>query len=187
MNRFFILLFLLLSLTCRGQTKKEDKSKITVDTSKIAIIPYAPTSEGQKWLFKNSTPAKLNFSELNKAEEIFMKFIRNHNAENEKSFKEFRAKHPDGIIKTKDYVLDFSDGKITDGFIYDSIFVRQYIPVRNKNGEKEIWINCLCNTHNYKWKKELIRLYSPPYNCYFELKINLNTGTYYDFVMVTDE
>ena len=64
-------------------------------------------------------------------------------------------------------------------------YKRQYIPVINKLGEKEVWVNCLCNQSNEIWKKEIIQVLDGG-SCYFNLKINLSKNRYYDFVINGD-
>ncbi|GAB5523049.1 MAG: hypothetical protein Roseis2KO_09210 [Roseivirga sp.] len=56
---------------------------------------------------------------------------------------------------------------------------RQYVPVINKNGEKEVWINFFCSVRDDKWKGEIIAVFDGG-NCFFNLKINLTEMTYYD-------
>lgn len=57
---------------------------------------------------------------------------------------------------------------------------KQLIAVTNKTGEKEVWVNCFCNTwDNDRWKTEMM-LVADGGNCYFNFKINLTTKKYYD-------
>jgi hypothetical protein len=57
---------------------------------------------------------------------------------------------------------------------------RQLVAVTNKNGEKEVWVNCFCNilSHN-GWKTEIMFV-SDGGNCYFNFKINLTSKKYYN-------
>ena len=60
-------------------------------------------------------------------------------------------------------------------------YKRQYIAVINKKGEKEVWVNCFCNTGGKNWKKEIIHTDEDDGGkCFFNLKINLTTKKYYD-------
>ena len=54
-------------------------------------------------------------------------------------------------------------------------YFRQYVSVFNKNNEKEVWINFLCKTQDSKWKDERV-IVKDGGNCYFNVKLNLNTG-----------
>ena len=60
---------------------------------------------------------------------------------------------------------------------------KQLIVVTNKKGEKEVWVNCFCDTWNSnKWKTDIL-VVEDGGNCYFHFKINLKTKKYFDFVI----
>ena len=61
-------------------------------------------------------------------------------------------------------------------------YKRQYVPVINNLGEKEVWVNCLCTQNNENWKKEII-VVKDGGSCYFNLKINLTKSKYYDLII----
>ncbi|OQP47724.1 hypothetical protein [Niastella populi] len=57
---------------------------------------------------------------------------------------------------------------------------KQLIVVTNKNGQKEVWVNCFCYTWGSdKWKTEILGV-DDGGNCYFNFKINLATRKFYD-------
>ena len=56
-------------------------------------------------------------------------------------------------------------------------YIRQYIPVLNDKGEREVYVNCFCSTGDDKWKTEIVGA-SDGGNCYFHVKINLTAKTY---------
>jgi hypothetical protein len=58
-------------------------------------------------------------------------------------------------------------------------YKRQYIAVINKNGEKEVWVNCFCQ-YDETWTRNVVVVLDGG-NCYFNLKINLSKNKYYDF------
>lgn len=64
-------------------------------------------------------------------------------------------------------------------------YKRQYVAVLNSKGEKEVWVNCFCRAENQDWKKNLIFVEDGG-NCYFNLKINLTTGQYYELMVNGD-
>jgi hypothetical protein len=52
--------------------------------------------------------------------------------------------------------------------------------VTNKKGEKEVWVNCFCDTWNSnRWKTEILFVEDGG-NCYFNFRINLATKKYHD-------
>jgi hypothetical protein len=61
-------------------------------------------------------------------------------------------------------------------------YKRQYVIVINKKGEKEVWINFLCDVENINWKEDLVDV-SDGGSCYFNLKINLATKSCYNFIV----
>jgi hypothetical protein len=63
-----------------------------------------------------------------------------------------------------------------------SDYRKQLITVTNKNGEKEVWVNCFCSTDNTDWKSKLVSV-ADGATCYFNFKINLTTKVYYDFIV----
>lgn len=165
----FILIFF---STVYGQTGMKVKEKsiqnvYTVDTSLIAILPF---NTAQDWVFKDSKPTDLTNDDLLKIEIILNKCINDYNPSQEKQFKEINDKHPEYKLSKKNFIIDLTRYK------------RQYIAVLNSKGEKEIWINCFCDTMNKKWKENLVFVLDGG-NCYFNLKINLTTGLYFDLMV----
>lgn len=69
---------------------------------------------------------------------------------------------------------------------------RQYICFLNEKGEKIVYINSMCklsinyNKNNepvpFDWKNEIIQI-ADGGNCYWNIKINLNTENYYDLII----
>ena len=78
--------------------------------------------------------------------------------------------------------------KIAQAYIYQnkinlldwSAYKRQYIPVINDKGEKEVWVNCLCQTIDSDWKKRAIIVMDGG-NCFFNFTISLTTKNITDF------
>lgn len=140
---------------------------IRIDTSSIAIIQFDTTHH---WLFDNAKPTDLNQTDLKEIERILIACISNYNPEQKKQFEEFSTEYPNLYFQLTDFIIELEEYK------------RQYVPVINKNGEKEIWINCFCNTWDMNWRKELI-IVDDGGNCYFRLKINLTKNEYYDFMV----
>ncbi|HMT10961.1 MAG TPA: hypothetical protein PKA39_04995 [Ignavibacteria bacterium] len=62
---------------------------------------------------------------------------------------------------------------------------RQFAGAVLENGDKVIWINCFCYAYiDYmrNWKESFI-LVDDGGNCFFNVKVNLNTGQYYDLMV----
>lgn len=81
------------------------------------------------------------------------------------------------LIKTRVTIYNKGYGKINKPIK----FYKQFVAVINKNGEKEVWVNCCCEVMTY-WKKKIqTTLDGGP--CYFNLKINMDKNIVYDFTV----
>ena len=59
-------------------------------------------------------------------------------------------------------------------------YKRQYVPVLNEKGEKEVWINFFCNDFDDdNWKTATFNVRDGG-NCFYSLKVNLATKEVYD-------
>jgi len=55
-------------------------------------------------------------------------------------------------------------------------YKRQYVPFYTREGEKVVWVNCLCDVFGVKrWRKSVVQV-NDGGNCYFNLLINLSRG-----------
>jgi hypothetical protein len=172
MKQLTLLTFVLtIYLTSFGQNNIEnntnEQKKHIVDTSVFVIIPFDTT---KYWVFKDSKPTELTNVDLQKIETILNKFISEYNPNQENKFKEIKDKHPEYNLNKKNFTIDLTRYK------------RQYVAGLNSKGQKEVWINCFCDTWSLNWKKELIMVKDGG-NCFFNLKINLTTDQYYDLIV----
>jgi len=175
MTRKLIILIctLTICLNSCGQTntsteyKKREQSSNPIDTSIIAILPFDTT---RNWVFKGNKPTNFTGDDLNKIEDVLRKCINDYNLDQERQFNEINKKHPEYKLDKENFVIDLARYK------------RQYIATINSKGEKEIWVNCFCNTHDKNWKRQRIVVRDGG-NCYFNLKINLATEQYYEFMV----
>jgi len=167
---------LTICLTSCGQTKTKTQSKEwqkndnTFDSSIVAILPF---DTNEYWVFKVSKPMDLTSDDLQKIETILNKCINDYNPKQERQFKEINDKHPAYKLDKKDFTIDLTRYK------------RQYVAVINSKGEKEVWVNCFCGAGSQDWKKNLISVLDGG-NCYFNLKVNLTTGQYYELMVNGD-
>jgi hypothetical protein len=172
-----ILTFILtICLTSWGQTNTESKKQemlnntIQIDTSVITILPLDTT---RHWVFKTGNPTELTTEDLWKIESILKKCVDEYNPEQERQFKEINDKHPEYKLDKKNFVIDLTRYK------------RQYMATINSKGEKEIWINCFCGQWDKRSRTSPV-IVDDGGNCYFNLKINLTTGQYYELMVNGD-
>lgn len=163
------ILIAIICLTTLAQTNKNiwdfqmDNPNLNIDTSKIAILPF---DTSQNWIFVKALPADLTSDDLVEIETLFTNCIDEYNVEKEKEYLKMKEKQPRSKLSKDFYVIDTKRHK------------RQYIAVINEKGEKEVWINCFCNSWDRNWKKEIIGVEDGG-NCFFNLKINLTSKKYY--------
>ena len=167
-----ILIFIILiSITSCNGTKNGTENKSIENTqsefnlaeSEFIILPY---KNDWSWIFNNVKPTELTQTELIEIENILEKAI-NENNENQRTELEIHNKNfPKDKWKETGFELTLKGKK------------RQYIPVINEKGEKEVWINFFCDDWgNDYWKSDILIVHDGG-NCYFNLKVNLTTESY---------
>lgn len=172
-----LLLSLILVLSCNRDKEANESERIEKNTSEFnltksdfVILTY---QANWHWTFKNVKPAKLSQLELIEIEHILKIAIKDHNEIQKKVVIE-QNKYPNSVPLTKTgYELKLEGYK------------RQYVPIINKKGQKEVWINFFCNDMedgafgDEKWRTALV-LVEDGGNCFYHIKINLNTKKYYE-------
>jgi hypothetical protein len=132
-----------------------------------------PFNTSNNLAFKENKQTDLSKDDFQKIELILTKCIDEYNLNQEKQFIEINNKYPEYKSKKKNFIIDLKQYK------------RQYVATINSKGEKEIWVNCFCNTCNKNWKTNLLIVHDGG-NCYFNLKINLAKKTYYELTINGD-
>jgi hypothetical protein len=153
---YLILLILLMSCGQNKSSKQAltiDSTKISaayLDTGKIAILPI---DTSYSFLFKDAAETNLTNTEIDETDRILNQCINENN------------KNPD---KNSGEHINLSEYK------------RQYIPFKNKKGEKLVWVNCFCNDEipdfDY-WKKQIVFVKDGG-SCFFNVTINLTTQSF---------
>lgn len=119
------LLFFLFSCgqTANNQKNTSIASAYTLDTSKYAILKFDTTDT---WLFKNAEAANLTQNEIEELEIILKQCIDAYNPGQKLQFDTISKAHPDYKLKVDNFIIDLSRYK------------RQYFPVINSSGQKEV-------------------------------------------------
>ncbi|MFM2038730.1 MAG: hypothetical protein RL432_1669 [Bacteroidota bacterium] len=147
---------------------KIDSNK--TDSSNIAILNNDSISYK---IFKEGSTTELSQKNLIEIDSILSECIYVHNKKQEIIYNEKKSKNPDFPIKKKNFIIELKN------------YQRQFVAVKNVRGEKEVWVNCFCSTFDDGWKYD-IYMVSDGGNCFFELKINIDTKKYYDFMVNGD-
>jgi len=135
--------------------KNTAKSKYPqIDNSKTAIIPFDKTSS---YPFDSSfNRTKLTQHDLRSIDSLLIVCLTDYN-------NSIDAEHKHFSIDLKKYN-----------------YRKQIIAVTNRQGQKEVWVNCFCSTGgNNRWKTEIMNIMDGG-TCYFNFKINLATKKIYD-------
>jgi hypothetical protein len=146
-------------ISCTSNPKKGPlSSQLSYDTTKIAIIPFVnKTLYGE--LNNSNTPFTLTQEDISELENIFLQSV---------------TKFDSSIVGTGKQASYIDLNK------WD--YKRQYICYKNKKGEKIVYVNCFCTADNLDWHKYMVSI-DDGGRCFFALKINLSTKTYFDFIV----
>jgi hypothetical protein len=130
------------------------RRKLEFDTSKTTIIPFV---QEQHYPFdKSYKSATLTQEDIDDIDSLVIACVGEYNNSFDKDHKQ----------------------KIIDLIKYS--YRKQLIVATNRKGEKEVWVNCFCDTWGSdRWKTEIM-IVDDGGNCYFNFKINLKTKKYYD-------
>jgi hypothetical protein len=134
------------------------------DSNKIAIFKYKENSE---WPFKSAKPYELRDSDFRIIEDVLKKSMYVWNIEQANVYKLKCDSFPNQHFYLSNFNINLNN------------YNRQYIAVINSKGEKEVWINCICNTDKNDWKKEIV-LVDDGGNCYWQIIINITKKVSYD-------
>jgi hypothetical protein len=140
-----------------GQSQSATLPKLKYDTATIAIIPFDVKNFFGE-LDKTNTPSTLTQEDIAQIEIIFQQSVTEHDS----SLKGDAKKH-------------FS--------IWDqTLYKRQYVCYLNKQGEKIVYVDCFCSSMDVDWHKQMM-IVDDGGRCFFNLKINLSTKKYFDFMV----
>jgi hypothetical protein len=154
-----------LNTNIKTQRKLSQRIENKIDTTKIVVISF--NKKKYDWIFPTGKKTKLTAKDFILIENILKKCIEEYNPKKEKQFEEIKEKHKDYKLEKENFIIDLERYK------------RQYIAIVNEKGETEVWVNCFCDKKEKTWKKEII-LVDDGGNCFFNVKINVTKGKYYE-------
>jgi hypothetical protein len=156
--------------TNNKQVQKSTTGPHTIDTSKYAILKFDTTDT---WLFENAKPSSLTHTEIEEIESILKQYIDAYNPDQQLQFDTISKAHTEYNLKVDNFVINLSRYK------------KQYFPVINSAGQKEVWVNCFCNDFDKNWRRDMV-IVQDGGNCYFSLIINLVTKKISRFIVNGD-
>ena len=145
-----------------NQTEKP-KTEFQIPDSTYVILDF---KSDWYWIFNDVKPATISKTELAEIEKIIRIAIKENNELQLKNLEEHNKNYPDNKWTETGFELKLDD------------FKRQFVPVINEEGQKEVWINFFCDDWgNENWKTDIM-IVQDGGNCYFNIKVNLETKTY---------
>lgn len=163
----FSLTILLFTFSCKSLKTDSVSDSIYPKEFPFNDSTYTILNKPSGWnrIFKNAKPTSLTELEINKIEDILKVAINEYNLKLEKYFQTENEKYP----KNKRDISKFQ--------LVLNKHLRQYVPVINQKGEKEIWVNFFCDSMYTDWKNHIVKVFDGG-NCYFNIKVNLTTNSY---------
>lgn len=138
-----------------GKSPEAETVSTLADSSIYIVISFDPSSS---FPFSNKCKkANLTSSEISDIDLLLKKCVEDYNS----SLKDDKKAY---------FGIDLIKEK----------YKRQYVPVVNERGEKEIWVNCFCRDFDGRWRKDIIHV-DDGGNCFFNFKINLTKKKCYEF------
>ena len=133
-----LILIILISISSCNGTKNTTEIESTENTqtefklaeSDFVILPF---NKDWHWIFKNVKPTELTQSELIEIENILKNVVKDNNERQKISLKKHNEEYPKNKWNETGFELKLKGKK------------RQYVPVINKKGEKEVWVNFFCS------------------------------------------
>ena len=170
-----IFLILISISSCNGtkkttgiETIENTQIKFKLSESEFVILPF---KKDWYWIFKDVKTTELTQLELNEIENILKIAVKENNERQKLNLKKHNEEYPKNKWNETGFELKLKGKK------------RQYVPVINEKGEKEIWINFFCNDwESDSWKSDLM-IVNDGGNCYFNLKVNLTNKTYSELMI----
>ena len=166
---FIIFLTLFIALFCIFTYENFVKIKLICNNPVILLFP---SWHGKlNYVFSTFRSVRITQDDIENMVEIVNDAIDSYN--------ESRTEEVETYNNNSTYKIDINQ------FLVDKfeMYIVQSIAVRNKNGEKEIWLNCIhknvLDDFDNDWKRTIMLIGDGgPY--FFNIKINLTKKIYYD-------
>ena len=171
----YISAFFLLVVSCVQINNKTAKA-MGIDSSEgiktNSPVTSLPTADTTYIVFQSDNTKQINLSndEIKLVNTLISDCINNYNPEQEKKFNKIKSEHPEYPREKDQFVILLEHYK------------RQYMPSVNEKGEKIVFVNCFCGNWDENSRKNF-KLVDDGGNCYFNLKINLTTKKYFNFMV----
>lgn len=158
MKKIVLILLFLPLLSPLACSRTCGKKILNTDDFTYTVIRF---DKSYTWIFKNAEPSDLTVEEIKETERLLLTCIEEYNRE------PYPLKaHPEYKLDKNKFIIDLTQYK------------KQFIPVLNRKGEKEVWVNCFCEDNFNDWKQQIVKVQDGG-KCFFNVKINLMTKECY--------
>lgn len=118
-----LFLFVLLITTNQKLQSQNLVNEFKLSSSEFQILSF---DKNWIWIFENGTPTSIDNNELIKIENILNDIVKEHNKKERLVLNEHNKKFPNNFKKQTGYEISLENK------------MRQYVPILNEKGEKEI-------------------------------------------------
>lgn len=145
-----------------------------IDLSSLQYIVFLLDTGLYSIFPKNYRPSTLQEEEIKKCEVILIKYIEDYNRKalkrSEGTIKRIKTKYPQIDIDKKQFTINQL-----------ASYGRQYLAVLTPESKKIVYLNAFCDPEDDDyWKKDWVCVYDGG-NCFFQLKIDLQTNQVIEF------
>jgi hypothetical protein len=162
----FPIIFFTACKTARETNRASVEEIMYLDSLRYGILPF----DAGYFKVKDPKETTLSYPERIQLENILASYF-------EKKWNPELMKNADSVWIIQTYGKDYK--------INLARYVRQYIPALDDDGNKIVFVNCVCNTNGRDFRKEMIFV-ADGGKCYFHLYINLTKKTIYDLYINTN-
>lgn len=171
MKKIVVYFSLLIGLiSCKSEINNDFNNNLdsNKDTINYVIFKFDTT---KTWIFpSNYKPTNLTVDEIQEIQNLMKQYIDIYNENQKKELEVTMKRFNEDTSELEKYLINLKNYK------------QQFIPVINPSGEKEVWVNCVCNNAIVDWRKDIINIQGGGI-CFFNLKVNLTQKKCYYLVV----
>ena len=176
--KYTVVLLLLLSIiSCKKYDTEKVLPKRRVENQQELQIPGAPkladTTDGKPYIAILPKNADQNISvtqyEMQRIDKLLQDAVAVYNLEMGRKYTKWKKEDPAMTSTLANFKIDLR------------YYKRQYITSINKDGEKEVQINCFCEyTDDDRWQQGILYI-NDGGKCYFRVTVNLSKNSFSNF------
>jgi hypothetical protein len=155
---FLLLAAFLFSCGSRDSADSQQSNKVKIDT--VEYVVFSKRSDSVEIL--------LTSAEIQQVDIILKQCIDEYNSQRKEKLSAYLQS---AECTDKEYYVIKLPG-----------YKRQYVPYINEQGQKMVWVNCLCSSGYQDWRTRVISVLDGG-KYFFNVKVNLSDATYAEFMV----